>query len=70
MADTDYDVFINYINMFNYNFAIYFLRHTKYLPKYFFYMVLSTFLNYFYLKSYPYASVTLTNIVYVTFFGY
>jgi hypothetical protein len=61
---------IAYSNLFNHNFAIYFLSHSKYLSKYYFYMVLSSFLNYFYLKSYPYASVTLTNIVYVTFFGY
>lgn len=61
---------IVYTNLFNYNFAIYVLRYSKYFQKYYFYMALSTFLNYYYLKSYPYGSVTLTNIVYVTFVGY
>ena len=61
---------IAHITLFYHNFAQYFLVHSSYCTKYYFYMFLSTFLNYFYLKSYPYSNVTLTNIVYITFAGY
>lgn len=33
-------------------------------------MFLATFLNYFYLQTYPYSNVTLTNIVYATLISY
>lgn len=61
---------IAYSNLFCHNFAIYILRHSKYFAKYYFYMILSSFLYYFYLKSYPFSSVTLTNIVYTSFILY
>lgn len=61
---------IVYFNLFCHNFAVYILRNSKYFTKYYFYMILSSFLNYYYLKSYPYSSVTLTNIVYTSFIFY
>lgn len=61
---------IAYTTLFYHNFALYFLVHSSYCTKYYFYMLLSTFLNYYYLKTYPYSNVCLTNIVYVTFAGY
>jgi hypothetical protein len=52
------------------NISVYLLKHSNYYLKYNFYMFLSTFLYYFYLKTYPYSNVTLTNIVYGSFTAY
>ena len=61
---------IAYTMMFCHNFSVYLLKHSTYYLKFNFYMFLSTFLYYFYLKTYPYSNVTLTNIVYVSFTAY
>jgi hypothetical protein len=58
---------IAYSNLFGYNFSDYLLQHSKYKTKYRFWMLIGTFLYYFYLLTYPYSNVTLTNSVFVTF---
>jgi len=41
---------IAYITLFYHNFALYFLVHSSYCTKYYFYMFLSTFMYYYYLR--------------------
>jgi hypothetical protein len=53
--------------LLSHNFSMYVLEHSRYQMKYKFWMLTACFLNYFYLKTYPYCNVTLTNIVFVTF---
>lgn len=50
--------------------AKFMLARSSYFKKYHFYSILCCFINYFYIKTYPYCNVTLTNIVFLTFAGY
>mmetsp|Transcript_31197 Transcript_31197/g.47775 ORF Transcript_31197/g.47775 Transcript_31197/m.47775 type:complete len:166 (+) Transcript_31197:1920-2417(+) len=61
---------IAWVNILYQNVALFMLPDTNYCRKYHFYMFKSSFLYYFYLKTYLYSNVTLTNIVYVTFTAY
>lgn len=61
---------ISYIAYFQQFFGFFFLRHSTYHHKFIFQMFLASFLNYYYLKSYPFCNVTLTNIIYFTFIAY
>ena len=48
----------------------FYLMRTTYKYKYQFYILLSSILNYFYLKSYPFSNVTLTKEVLICFLLY
>lgn len=58
---------IAYTTVVYHNVSVFVIVHSQYMIKYYFYMFLGSLLVYLYLMSYPYANMTIVNIVYICF---
>jgi len=61
---------IAYTSLCCHNFSLYLLKQSNYFLKFNFQVFLSTFLYYFYMKTYPHSNGTLSNIVFISFTAY